>query len=140
MLVTLPVYASKDNKDNGNGVLHLWLTDNTHIVDIGPVSGKDEDVAASSLLYKGAESKDNKEEKLIALYEKKGNEETPSHDMVSVHLTEQLEKVKEVLKTWKKVDERVSQLCATESVGKDTSTGTACSAAIAGGWAGWLFV
>ncbi|KAF8306883.1 putative trans-sialidase, Group VI [Trypanosoma cruzi] len=128
MLVTLPVYSKE--KDNGNGVLHLWLTDNTHIVDIGPVSGKDDDVTASSLLYKGAESKDNKEEKLIALYEKKGNGDTPSHDMVSVHLTEQLEKVKEVLKTWKKVDERVSQLCATESVGKDTSTGTACSAAM----------
>ncbi|KAF8306878.1 putative trans-sialidase, Group V [Trypanosoma cruzi] len=129
MLVTLPVYARKDKKDNGNGVLHLWLTDNTHIADIGPVSGKDEDVAASSLLYKGAESKD-KNEKLIALYEKKGNGKTPSHDMVPVLLTEQLEKVKEVLKTWKKVDERVSQLCATESVGKDTSTGTACSAAM----------
>ncbi|EKF27224.1 trans-sialidase, putative, partial [Trypanosoma cruzi marinkellei] len=37
MLVTLPVYAN----DNLNGVLHLWLTDNTHIVDIGPVSGND---------------------------------------------------------------------------------------------------
>ncbi|RNF02282.1 trans-sialidase, partial [Trypanosoma cruzi] len=50
MLVTLPVYARKDNKDNGKGVLHLWLTDNTHIVDIGSVSEKDDDVAASSLL------------------------------------------------------------------------------------------
>ncbi|EKF99773.1 trans-sialidase, putative, partial [Trypanosoma cruzi] len=129
MLVTLSVYARKDNKDNGKGRLHLWLTDNTHIVDIGSVSGKDEDVTASSLLYKGAESKDNKEE-LIALYEKKGNGETPSHDMVSVRLTAQLEKVKKVLKKWKKVDERVSKLCPTESVGKDTSTDTACSAAM----------
>ncbi|EKG08592.1 trans-sialidase, putative, partial [Trypanosoma cruzi] len=32
MLITLPVYSSKDG--NGKGVLHLWLTDNTHIVDI----------------------------------------------------------------------------------------------------------
>ncbi|EKG02655.1 trans-sialidase, putative [Trypanosoma cruzi] len=130
MLVTLPVYARKDKKDNGKGVLHLWLTDNTHIVDIGPVSEKDEDVAASSLLYKGAESKDKKEEKLIALYEKKGNGETPSHDMVSVRLTEQLEKVKEVLATWKKVDERVSQLCTNLLAQKVTLTETACNTVI----------
>ncbi|EKF98356.1 trans-sialidase, putative, partial [Trypanosoma cruzi] len=44
MLVTLPVYSKGKEK----GVLHLWLTDNTHIADIGPVSG-DDDVAASSL-------------------------------------------------------------------------------------------
>ncbi|ESS55737.1 trans-sialidase [Trypanosoma cruzi Dm28c] len=130
MLVTLPVYARKDKKDNGKGVLHLWLTDNTHIVDIGSVSEKDDDVAASSLLYKGAESKDKKEEKLIALYEKRGNGESPSHDMVSVLLTEQLEKVKEVLATWKKVDERVSKLCTTLLAQKVTSTGTACNTVI----------
>ncbi|EKF99358.1 trans-sialidase, putative, partial [Trypanosoma cruzi] len=110
MLVTLPVYSKE--KDNGKGVLRLWLTDNTHIVEIGPVSGKDEDVTASFLLYKGGGNGDNNNEKeLIALYEKKGNGETPSHDMVSVRLTEQLQRVKEVLATWKKVDERVSKLC-----------------------------
>ncbi|PWU90172.1 putative trans-sialidase [Trypanosoma cruzi] len=137
MLVTLPVYSSKDG--NGNGVLHLWLTDNTHIVDIGPVSGKEEaDVTASSLLYKSTESKDRKDE-LIALYEKKGNGETPSHDMVSVRLTAQLEKVKEVLATWKKVDERVSQLCSTLLAGKDRLSETACSAGkITDGLVGFL--
>ncbi|RNF13763.1 trans-sialidase [Trypanosoma cruzi] len=68
MLVTLPVYAEEDKK----GKLHLWLTDNTHIVDIGSVS--DDDAAASSLLYKSGTGED---EKLIALYEKKkDNEET----------------------------------------------------------------
>ncbi|EKF26014.1 trans-sialidase, putative, partial [Trypanosoma cruzi marinkellei] len=47
MLVTLPVYADKAGTgDNRKGKLHLWLTDNTHIVDIGPVSGND-DAAAS---------------------------------------------------------------------------------------------
>ncbi|RNC39134.1 amastigote surface protein 4 [Trypanosoma cruzi] len=107
MLVTLPVYAKKEEKESvEKGELHLWLTDNTHIVDIGPVSVEGDDVAASSLLYK---SGDNNE--LIALYEKEGDGDTPSLGMVSVRLTEQLEKVKEVLKTWKKVDERVSQLC-----------------------------
>ncbi|EKF30748.1 trans-sialidase, putative, partial [Trypanosoma cruzi marinkellei] len=71
MLVTLPVYSAENEKEKGE--LHLWLTDNTHIVDIGPVSGKDDDAAASSLLYKSAGSGDqgNNNEKLIALYEKK---------------------------------------------------------------------
>ncbi|EKG06663.1 trans-sialidase, putative, partial [Trypanosoma cruzi] len=46
--------------------------------------------------------------------------------MVSVRLTEQLEKVKEVLKTWKKVDERVSHLCNTLLAQKDPSPDTAC--------------
>ncbi|ESS62910.1 trans-sialidase [Trypanosoma cruzi Dm28c] len=122
MLVTLPVY-SKEEK-NGKGVLRLWLTDNTHIVDIGPVSEKEEDVAASSLLYK---SGDNNEE-LIALYEKKMGES--SSGMVFVRLTAQLQRVKEVLATWKEVDERVSKLCPTSSAKEDTSTDTACSDAI----------
>ncbi|ESS55163.1 trans-sialidase [Trypanosoma cruzi Dm28c] len=123
MLVTLPVYSSNIREDNGKGELHLWLTDNTHIADIGPVSG-DDDVAASSLLYK---SGDNNE--LIALYEKKkGNGDTPSPGMVSVRLTAQLEKVKDVLKTWKKVDERVSQLCTNSLAAKEPSAENACSA------------
>ncbi|RNC52716.1 trans-sialidase [Trypanosoma cruzi] len=51
MLVTLPVYSKEvDKEDNRKSELHLWLTDNTHIVDIGPVSGEEEAVAASSLL------------------------------------------------------------------------------------------
>ncbi|EKF26875.1 trans-sialidase, putative, partial [Trypanosoma cruzi marinkellei] len=66
MLVTLPVYAKKaDGEGNGKGRLHLWLTDNTHIVDIGPVSGEGDDedeVTASSLLYK---SGNNNEDELI---------------------------------------------------------------------------
>ncbi|ESS58860.1 trans-sialidase [Trypanosoma cruzi Dm28c] len=125
MLVTLPVYAEKDSKKE-KGELHLWLTDNTHIVDIGPVS--DDDAAASSLLYKSAGSGDKKkEEKLIALYEKKkGDEGKPSHSMVSVLLTEQLQRVKEVLATWKEVDDIVSKLCPSSDV-EGTSTGTACS-------------
>ncbi|EKF28243.1 trans-sialidase, putative, partial [Trypanosoma cruzi marinkellei] len=79
MLVTLPVYSTEKQKDKKKGKLHLWLTDNTHIVDIGPVSGKDDDAAASALLYKSAGSGDQekKEDKLIALYEKKkGDDES----------------------------------------------------------------
>ncbi|EAO00059.1 putative trans-sialidase, Group VI [Trypanosoma cruzi] len=128
MLVILPVYSSKDG--NGKGELHLWLTDNTHIVDIGPVSEEDDDVTTSFLLYKSAGSGDgdNKDEELIALYEKKKkvNHEL-SHDMVTVRLTAQLERVKEVLTTWKKVDERVSQLCTTLLAEKVALTEIACT-------------
>ncbi|PBJ76250.1 trans-sialidase [Trypanosoma cruzi cruzi] len=125
MLVTLPVYAKEEG--NSKGKLHLWLTDNTHIVDIGPVSD-DEDVAASSLLYKSGESGDNNQEELIALYEKKKKDsEQPSPGMVSVLLTEKLKRVKEVLTTWKEVDKRVSNLCTTLFAQKVTSPDTACT-------------
>ncbi|EKF30767.1 trans-sialidase, putative [Trypanosoma cruzi marinkellei] len=125
MLVTLPVYTDKASTgDNGKGVLHLWLTDNTHIVDIGPVSGEEkEEIAASSLLYKSGGN-----EELIALYEKrKADEEKPSPGMFSVRLTAQLERVKEVLKTWKEVDVRVSKLCTNSHAPEGASTGTPCS-------------
>ncbi|ESS55333.1 trans-sialidase [Trypanosoma cruzi Dm28c] len=125
MLVTLPVYA-KENQ-NKKGELHLWLTDNTHIVDIGPVSGKDDDAAASALLYKSGKSEANGKEELIALYEKKkGGGEKPSPGMVSVLLTEQLQRVKGVLTTWKKVDEHVSELCHSERAVQAPSSDSAC--------------
>ncbi|EAN91406.1 putative trans-sialidase, Group V [Trypanosoma cruzi] len=136
MLVTLPVHANKADKEvNVKGRLHLWLTDNTHIVDIGPVSVEgDDEVAASSLLYK---SGDNNE--LIALYEKKKGGEEESLGMVSVRLTEQLKRVKDVLKTWKDVDSRVFQLCTTSLVQKAPSPDTACSAGkITAGLVGFL--
>ncbi|EKG00238.1 trans-sialidase, putative [Trypanosoma cruzi] len=96
MLVTVPVYSKEKEKEkNEKGVLHLWLTDNTHIVDIGSVSG-DDDVAASSLLYRSAGSGNSNKRRLIALYEKKGGGES-SLGMVSVRLTAQLRRVKEVL-------------------------------------------
>ncbi|PBJ77044.1 trans-sialidase [Trypanosoma cruzi cruzi] len=124
MLVTLPVYA-RNGEENGKGKLHLWLTDYTHIVDIGPVS--DDDVAASSLLYKSAGNGDKNDE-LIALYEKKKGDEKPSsYGMVSVLLTEQLKRVKEVLETWKEVDDIVSKLCPSESTEKSASPDDACS-------------
>ncbi|PWU86070.1 putative trans-sialidase, Group V [Trypanosoma cruzi] len=133
MLVTLPVYADNEKE---KGKLHLWLTDNTHIVDIGPVSREDDDAAASSLLYNSGESTDGK---LIALYEKKKDGEKPSPGMVSVLLTEQLKRVKEVLTTWKEVDKSVSQLCTSLIAEKDPSTGDVCSAdKITAGLVGFL--
>ncbi|RNC52665.1 trans-sialidase, partial [Trypanosoma cruzi] len=135
MLVTLPVYSKKGENGKENvekGRLHLWLTDNTHIVYIGPVSGKEQDVAASSLLYKSGKigkSETNGKEELIALYEKKKAEgEKPSTGMVSVRLTAQLQRVKEVVANWKEVDERVSQLCTTLLAQKGFSSDNACGA------------
>ncbi|PWV09448.1 putative trans-sialidase, Group V [Trypanosoma cruzi] len=131
MLVTLPVYSKEDSKKvtgNGKGRLHLWLTDNTHIVYIGPVS--DDDVAASSLLYKSAGSGDNKKEELIVLYEKKKGDGESSHSLWSVLLTEQLQRVKDVLATWKEVDDLVSKLCTTSSAEKDASPENACSTTV----------
>ncbi|EAN99233.1 putative trans-sialidase, Group VI [Trypanosoma cruzi] len=125
ILVTLPVYSSKEEK-NEKGELHLWLTDNTHIVDIGPVSEEDDDVTTSSLLYKGGDN--NNQEELIALYEKKKKvNHKLSNDMVTVRLTAQLQRVKEVLATWKEVDKRVSKLCATLLAQEVTSPDTACT-------------
>ncbi|EKG07700.1 trans-sialidase, putative, partial [Trypanosoma cruzi] len=122
------------------GKLHLWLTDNTHIVDIGPVSREDDDAAASSLLYNSGESTDGKkEDELIALYAKKESGEQPSPGMVSVLLTEQLKRVKDVLRTWKEVDGRVSQLCTSLIAEKDPSTENACGAVkITAGLVGFL--
>ncbi|EAN99442.1 trans-sialidase, putative [Trypanosoma cruzi] len=135
ILVTLPVHSENGEK----GVLHLWLTDNTHIVDIGPVSGEAVDVAASSLLYKSAGSGNNGKEELIALYEKKKGGGESSLGMVSVRLTAQLQRVKEVLATWREVDERVSKLCPSKSPAKNPSTGNACSAVkITDGLVGFL--
>ncbi|PWU88835.1 putative trans-sialidase, Group VI [Trypanosoma cruzi] len=139
MLVTLPVYAKE--KENKKGELHLWLTDNTHIADIGPVSG-DDDAAASALLYKSARSgtDEEKKEELIALYEKKRKvgDEKPSHSLWSVLLTEQLQRVKDVLATWKKVDERVSELCSSGNAVQARSTDSACSTKITAGLVGFL--
>ncbi|EKG00576.1 trans-sialidase, putative, partial [Trypanosoma cruzi] len=141
MLVTLPVYPEEDGKEeNGKGKLHLWLTDNTHIVDIGPVSGEDDDAAASSLLYKSAKDETNEKEELIALYEKKKDDEgKPSPGMVPVPLTAQLQRVKDVLAAWKKADDIVSKLCPS-SAEKDGSSGTPCSptAKITDGLVGFL--
>ncbi|RNC34881.1 putative trans-sialidase, partial [Trypanosoma cruzi] len=127
MLVTLPVYPEKAvTGGTSKGKLHLWLTDNTHIVDIGPVS--DDDAAASSLLYKSAGSGDNEKDELIALYEKDG--EKPSHSLWSVRLTAQLQRVKDVLATWKKVDDRVSELCPSKSAAESASPENARSTAV----------
>ncbi|EKF27602.1 trans-sialidase, putative, partial [Trypanosoma cruzi marinkellei] len=59
--------------------------------------------------------------------------------MVSVVLTEELKRVKEVLSTWKKVDDIVSKLCPSPIAAQETSTANACSAVnITAGLVGFL--
>ncbi|ESS60899.1 trans-sialidase [Trypanosoma cruzi Dm28c] len=91
MLITAPVYP----KDDGKGRLHLWVTDNARVYDVGLVSREDDDAAASSLLMK---EKDNE---LISLYE---NRKDGAYNLVAVRLTEKLERIKEVVKRWKDLD------------------------------------
>ncbi|EKF98207.1 trans-sialidase, putative, partial [Trypanosoma cruzi] len=103
MLITAPVYAKEDN---GKGRLHLWVTDNARVYDVGPVSREDDDAAASSLLMKD----ENKE--LILLYENKKS--GGAYNLVVVRLTEKLERIKEVVKTWKDLDSAL-QSCSSVS-------------------------
>ncbi|EAN90869.1 putative trans-sialidase, Group VIII [Trypanosoma cruzi] len=106
MLITAPVYPKEDNK-GGKGRLHLWVTDKARVYDVGPVSRGDDDAAASSLLMKD----ENKE--LISLYE---NKKDGAYNLVAVRLTEKLERIKEVVKTWKDLD-RALKTCRSGSSG-----------------------
>ncbi|RNE95018.1 trans-sialidase, partial [Trypanosoma rangeli] len=92
MLLTMPVYSEEKGEDQ----LHLWMTDNVRVHDVGPVSREGDDAAASSLLYRA----DKKE--LILLYENKKSGD--SYSLVAVSLTEQLERIKSVVKAWKDMD------------------------------------
>ncbi|EKF98447.1 trans-sialidase, putative, partial [Trypanosoma cruzi] len=92
MLITAPVYGN----DNGKGRLHLWVTDKARVYDVGPVSRGKDDAAASSLLIK------DKNKELISLYENKKSD--GAYNLVAVRLTEKLERIKEVVKTWKDLD------------------------------------
>ncbi|RNC39445.1 sialidase-like protein [Trypanosoma cruzi] len=107
MLITAPVYP-KDN-EGGKGRLHLWVTDNARVYDVGPVSRENDDAAASSLLMKSG--KDNNE--LISLYE---NKKDGAYNLVAVRLTEKLERIKEVVKTWKDLDSALKK-CSSVSNG-----------------------
>ncbi|KAF5215549.1 hypothetical protein ECC02_011754 [Trypanosoma cruzi] len=106
MLITAPVYAK--GNEGGKGRLHLWLTDKARVYDVGPVSREDDDAAASSLLVK-----DNNNE-LISLYENKKSDGL--YSLVAVRLTEKLERIKKVVKTWKDLDSAL-QSCSSGSRG-----------------------
>ncbi|EKG06776.1 trans-sialidase, putative [Trypanosoma cruzi] len=101
MLITAPVYPN----DDGKGRLHLWVTDNARVYDVGPVSRGEDDAAASSLLIK-----DNNE--LISLYENKKKD--GAYNLVAVRLTEKLERIKEVVKLRKYLDSAL-KTCRSDS-------------------------
>ncbi|RNF01521.1 trans-sialidase [Trypanosoma rangeli] len=103
MLLTTPVYS----EEKGEGRLHLWMTDNARVHDVGPVSRETDDAAASSLLYRA----DKKE--LILLYEKKSGD---SYSLVAVNLTEQLERIKSVVRAWKDMDTALKNCTSSDTV------------------------
>ncbi|EKG08509.1 complement regulatory protein, putative, partial [Trypanosoma cruzi] len=106
MLITAPVYPKEEN-EGGKGRLHLWVTDTARVHDVGPVSREGDDAAASSLLIK-----DNNE--LISLYENK--KEDGAYNLVALRLTEKLERIKEVVKTWAALDSAFES-CSSDSSG-----------------------
>ncbi|RNE96980.1 trans-sialidase [Trypanosoma rangeli] len=129
MLLTTPVYSD----EKGKGQLHLWMTDNARVHDVGPVSREGDDAAASSLLYRA----DKKE--LILLYEKKKSGD--SYSLVAVSLTEQLEQIKSVVKAWNDMDTALKNCASTSTV--DSRIKNVCKAAaptegLAGFWSNSL--
>ncbi|RNE96088.1 trans-sialidase, partial [Trypanosoma rangeli] len=115
MLLTTPVYSD----EKGKGQLHLWVTDNARVHDVGPVSREGDDAAASSLLYRA----DKKE--LILLYEKKSGD---SYSLVAVSLTEQLKQIKSVVKAWKDMDTALKNCASTGTV--DPRIKNVCKSAV----------
>ncbi|RNE97215.1 trans-sialidase, partial [Trypanosoma rangeli] len=115
MLLTMPVYS----EEKGEGRLHLWVTDNARMHDVGPVSREGDDAAASSLLYRA----DKKE--LILLYEKKSGD---SYSLVAVSLTEQLERIKSVVKAWKDMGTALKNCASTGTV--DPRIKNVCKSAV----------
>ncbi|RNF04600.1 trans-sialidase, partial [Trypanosoma conorhini] len=104
MLLTMPVYSEGKENQGGKGRLHLWLTDRQRVYDVGPISAADEDAAASSLFYKS-----DKQGELISVYEKRKQAGEESYSVVSVRLTEQLEQVKSVVRTWTALDKALQR-------------------------------
>ncbi|KAF8286603.1 putative trans-sialidase, Group VIII [Trypanosoma cruzi] len=120
MLITAPVYSKeKDNDNKQKGRLHLWVTDNARVYDVGPVSRENDDAAASSLLIK-----DNNKE-LISLYENK--ESGGAYNLVAVRLTEKLERIKEVVKTWKDLGSALKKCHSGSSTTVDLRTKGMCN-------------
>ncbi|PBJ78357.1 trans-sialidase [Trypanosoma cruzi cruzi] len=120
MLITAPVYSKeKDNDNKQKGRLHLWVTDNARVYDVGPVSRENDDAAASSLLIK-----DNNKE-LISLYENK--ESGGAYNLVAVRLTEKLERIKEVVKKWKDLGSALKKCSSGSSTTVDLRTKGMCN-------------
>ncbi|RNE96052.1 trans-sialidase [Trypanosoma rangeli] len=134
MLLTMPVCSEDADNEEGKGYLILWVTDTRHVHDVGPISAADENAAASSLLYKGG---DGKEEQLLSVYEKKTGE-GDSYSLVSVRLTGRLQQRKGVVGAWKEVDEGVRKLCPSNAAAPASSGGRCRSSVSIEGLVGYL--
>ncbi|KEG06015.1 sialidase [Trypanosoma grayi] len=98
MLFTHPLnFKGRWDRDR----LHLWVTDNRRIFDVGQISVGDENSAYSSLLY-------TKGGKLYCLHETNKGE---VYSLVFAHLINELELIKSVVRTWKAQDNYFSYLC-----------------------------
>ncbi|RNE98163.1 trans-sialidase [Trypanosoma conorhini] len=119
VLLTAPVYSGEASVVTGR--LHLWVTDMQRVHDVGPASAADHNAVASSLLYKN----DTKEE-LTLLYEKVSGD---YYDLVSLRLTEQLQRVHQVVRRWTALDEAL-QSCTSTGSGEPQKTEGSCKGSV----------
>ncbi|EKF29519.1 trans-sialidase, putative [Trypanosoma cruzi marinkellei] len=100
ILFTTPVYLedAKEQEEEGgvNGRLHLWVTDGARVYDVGRISDEAHNATASFLLRKSVEE-------LILLYES-ATKSGGSHGLIALRLTEQLQRVREVVRRWNELD------------------------------------
>ncbi|ORC93219.1 Chain A, A Mutant Of Trypanosoma Rangeli Sialidase Displaying Trans- Sialidase Activity, partial [Trypanosoma theileri] len=98
MLFTHPLnFQGAYNRDR----LHLWMTDNQRIFDVGQISHGVEKTPYSSLLYT--------DDKLFCLHEIKTEDEI--YSIVLSYLENELQLMKSVLTSWKDQDEYLSGIC-----------------------------
>ncbi|EKF30693.1 complement regulatory protein, putative [Trypanosoma cruzi marinkellei] len=111
ILFTTLVYLEDANKkeEEGriNGLLHLWVTDGARVYDVGRISDEAHNATASFLLHKSVEE-------LILLYES-ATKSDGSHGLISLRLTEQLYRTREVVRRWKELDGSIKK-CAPPSI------------------------
>ncbi|RNE98159.1 sialidase [Trypanosoma conorhini] len=107
--------------------LHLWLTDNQRIFDVGQVSIGDENAAYSSVLYK--------DDKLYCLHEVNTDE---VYSIVFVRLIEELRLIKSVVRAWKAQDIHLSSICTPADPGTPPSKGGCRAAVPTAGLVGFL--
>nr|AAC47214.1 sialidase [Trypanosoma rangeli] len=80
--------------------LHLWMTDNQRIFDVGQISIGDENSGYSSVLYK--------DDKLYSLHEINTND---VYSLVFVRLIGELQLMKSVVRTWKEEGNHLASIC-----------------------------
>ncbi|ORC83732.1 Chain A, Orthorhombic Form Sialidase 648 [Trypanosoma theileri] len=79
--------------------LHLWVTDNNRIFNVGQISVDDENAPYSSVLYR--------DDKLYILHEKN----IRAYSLIFLELKEELNLIKSVVKTWIEQDKNFSDIC-----------------------------